>query len=369
MLSINIPSTVTHVGSYAFAYCTSLEMEVVLPKGQTVIEPYTFYYCQSLPKIFIPSGVTDIGEYAFYYCSSIKELTIPAAVRTFGQDAFSYCTGVTTLYYNATNASGISGYNNNNTATNSVFYNLGSYNGMVIIVGKRVEKIPDYFMFGIKNLKSVTFEEGSVCEAIGTQAFYRCSGLEILEIPANVTTIPSYLLTGCTSLKELTIPFVGTDKNATEASENTLFIAIFGSDNYSGMAKVTQYYKTSGGSVSRYVPATLTKITVLGGTLHYGAMSSLTYVTEIHLGKDVTVIGEYAFRYCQRLADIHINGRITSIGADAFVNCTGLARLFLSQDASAAWDQIEFGNENSNPLNLGATIVGVVTPGSGGFVT
>ena len=73
-----IPETVTSIGQYAFAGCSSLSnvyiekregnavtMERTLPSGITVIKEGTFAGCSSLTELVLPEGITTIENYAF----------------------------------------------------------------------------------------------------------------------------------------------------------------------------------------------------------------------------------------------------------------------------------------------------------------
>jgi len=363
--AVNVPKNVTHIGAYAFYNCQNIEHEIVIPTSQKIIEPYTFYNCKKLPKAVIPEAVTKIGDSAFYCCESLTELTIPAAVKSIGTDAFYYCRGVTKLTFNAVTLDDLE----YSSSKNMVFANFGSSNGVDVVFGKRVESIPAYLFNRVANIKSISFEKASVCEKIGNQAFSRCTKLETLTIPESVTEIPASLLLGCTSLKEITVPFVGTNKNATSAGQDTLFTYIFSSENQTNSTQVTQYYDATN-SIKRYVPTSLTKITVLGGNLYYGALSGLTNVTEIILGEDVSAeFGVRAFYNCSKMTTINIMGKVTSIGADAFRYCVALQTVFLYEDARQNWSSVTFENEYSNPQYNGASLGGVVTPGGGNLMT
>lgn len=45
-----------------------------------MIEPYSFDGCLSLEKVDIPSSITSIGSYVFRYCSSLKEIDLPFSI-------------------------------------------------------------------------------------------------------------------------------------------------------------------------------------------------------------------------------------------------------------------------------------------------
>tara|TARA_B100000902_G_scaffold297120_1_gene284192 strand:- start:966 stop:2468 length:1503 start_codon:yes stop_codon:yes gene_type:complete len=77
-------------------------------------------------------------------------------------------------------------------------------------IPKSVERIEDYcftirddYMFKNKELKSVTFEEGSLLTEIGNGSFFRCSSLESVHIPKSVKTLGNYSFKLCLKLKSV----------------------------------------------------------------------------------------------------------------------------------------------------------------------
>ena len=80
----------TSIGSYAFAYCTSLT-SVTIPNSVTSIDGSTFDSCTSLASVTIPNSVTSIGSYAFNSCISLPSVTIPNSVTSIGGSAFESC--------------------------------------------------------------------------------------------------------------------------------------------------------------------------------------------------------------------------------------------------------------------------------------
>ncbi|MDY5983481.1 MAG: leucine-rich repeat domain-containing protein, partial [Anaeroplasma sp.] len=75
---IEIPETVTSIGSYAFYNCSKLNQlnsttigEAILPTGVTNIKSYVFYSCSEIEKVKF-GDVTYIGSYAFYNCVNIE---------------------------------------------------------------------------------------------------------------------------------------------------------------------------------------------------------------------------------------------------------------------------------------------------------
>jgi len=89
----DLPASVTQIGGYAFARCTSLA-SITLPESVTQIGGYAFKGCTSLASITIPESVTQIGKEAFKGCTSLSFLSIPSATVV-EPSAFSEQTQVT----------------------------------------------------------------------------------------------------------------------------------------------------------------------------------------------------------------------------------------------------------------------------------
>ena len=165
---ISIPDSVTTIGYYAFAYCDSLK-DITIPNNVTNIGGGAFSNCTGLTKITIPNNVTNIGEWAFSYCTGLTKITIPNNVTYIGEDAFSNCTGLTKI-----------------TIPNSV---------------TTIEKSAFYGCTGLTEVKipnNITY--------IGRFVFSGCTGLTEVKIPDSVRTIGMCAFSGCTGLTDVKIP-------------------------------------------------------------------------------------------------------------------------------------------------------------------
>ena len=74
---------------------------VSLPKGLTHIGGYAFFYCTVLTSITIPSKVKTIGYAAFAICPSLTTVTLPKSVKTIGAYAFYECPALRQVIYQA----------------------------------------------------------------------------------------------------------------------------------------------------------------------------------------------------------------------------------------------------------------------------
>ena len=73
--SINIPDSVTSIGSHAFSWCKSLKT-ISIPNSVKIIGADAFDGCKTLQTINIPDGVTSIEAWAFFRCDSLKTIYI-----------------------------------------------------------------------------------------------------------------------------------------------------------------------------------------------------------------------------------------------------------------------------------------------------
>ncbi|MBR4210958.1 MAG: leucine-rich repeat domain-containing protein [Oscillibacter sp.] len=95
--TVIIRNGLTHIGRYAFYYCTNLT-SVTIPDSVTHIGAAALGYCVALSSIAIPGSVTRINGATFYNCASLAEITIPGSIGTIEAGAFEGC-GIVHVYY------------------------------------------------------------------------------------------------------------------------------------------------------------------------------------------------------------------------------------------------------------------------------
>lgn len=91
---MNIPDTVTSIGSNAF---TNLNSITTLNIGSGMTSLYCFPSMIGLTAVTIPNTVTTIGLTAFYNCYSLKTVIIPSSVTRIEGGAFRKCSGLTSI--------------------------------------------------------------------------------------------------------------------------------------------------------------------------------------------------------------------------------------------------------------------------------
>ena len=189
-----------------------------------------------------------------------------------------------------------------------------------------VTSIGEYAFSGCSRLTSIKIPAGVT--SIGDSAFSGCSGLTSIEIPAGVTSIGDSAFRSCSGLTSIVVEAGNTvydsrgDCNAIiEKETNTL---IQGCKKTKIPAGVTSI----GDSAFRYCSG-LTRIEIPAGVTSIGkyAFYWCSGLTRIEIPAGVTSIGNSAFRYCSGLTSIEIPAGVTEIGYAAFSGCSGLTRI------------------------------------------
>ena len=318
----------------------SLFKNLRMGDSETVCQTYE---TGNLKYMLLPGKTTDDKNFAVVIqgdYSPLTEVTIPERfsvsdngtnVRYFvdgiGFNAFKGCSNLSTVMFNSRNASRLIG---------------------------------DYAFAGTK-ISSLTIPE--TIEAIGNHAFDGCTSLTGIVIPGSVGTIGDYALNGCTALINANL----------EAGVKTI-----GDYAFNGCTAMTGIdIPGSVGTIGDYAfygCKALTGIDIPGsvGTIGDYAFYGCKALTGIDIPGSVKTIGDYAF-YNARLNEITLNegletigekcfsasgyrivkpiyipSTLTWVGEDAFsnLNCE-----YVNISDLAAWCNIDFANENSNPLS------------------
>lgn len=167
--------------------------------------------------------------------------------------------------------------------------------------------------------------------AIGESAFSNNTTIKKITVPDSVTSISSGVFSGCSSLTEITLPFIGDSAKTSSDTYQYPLGYIFGTRSYAGCVATKQsYYGYSTSSSVEdtfYIPSSLKSVTITGGNILYGAFSGCIVLTSVTIGNSVTSIGGEAFYECSNLKSITIPDSVTSIGRYAFSYCYGLTSI------------------------------------------
>ena len=268
-----------------------------IPNSVTKIGSYAFYNCSNLKYISVGNSVASIGSNAFSNCSNLKSISIGNSVNSIGSNAFSKCTGELII----NNALVETDYYSSSYPT----YNGGWLNGSKftkLTIGDNVTKIGSYTFYGYSSLEEVDISNGAY--SIGNYAFSACSSLANIFIPSSVTTIGSYCFNKCSALTNIKL------------SEGVYSIGEYAFNECSNLTDIV-------------IPDSVTSI----GTYCFYRCSNLTTVT---IGKDIATINSYAFRDCSKLKNIYCKALIPPVANnEIFLSCSSLSLIYVPKESVA----------------------------------
>ena len=297
LTSIDIPASVEIIGAAAFSGCTRLASVKFESNSQlkAIAGGYNpsdgaFYGCTSLTSIEIPASVQTIGKAAFQECTKlatvkfdkesrlktiapgsfyrcpITTIDIPASVQTIGEAAFQECTKLATVKFEAGSLlETLEGY------SGSLYY--GAFYGCTsltsIEIPASVQTIGAATFQGCSRLADVKFEEGSKLSAIeGYCCGYGCYGaflgcpLITIDIPASVQTIGEAAFQECTKLA--TVRFE--HNSQLKSIEGGYYRSSSGSDYFSG--PIGAFYRLP--NLRTVDMSNCTQVESIGGYAFYG---------------------------------------------------------------------------------------------------
>jgi len=213
--SIIIPASVTSIGEGVLDNCGTLanimvnggnpryaaEGDILYDKAETriiAVAPDGIH-----GKLEIPPSITNIGSRAFINCTGLTEISIPSSVISIGSEAFSGCTSLVSITVNGSNQYYASddGILYNKTRTQLLTVPEGRSGTVNIPTGTRI--IGPRAFYNCTGITTVTLLAG-VTE-IGSEAFYNCTGITSISIPTGVMSIGSYAFSFWTNSQKIYI--------------------------------------------------------------------------------------------------------------------------------------------------------------------
>ena len=312
--TVKIPETVTEIGKGAFRDCSRLE-SITIPDTVTMIGDSAFENCDNLKNVKISENLKKLGMMAFGNCDALTEVKVPKSI--------------TTVIYND-------------------FYNpvrgpfTGSDSLQTVVFEEGMTWLPAYILSGCSGFTTVKIPE-TVTE-IGGGAFSDCSRLESIEIPESVTEIGSHtfsntklesirvpdtvtdmgdhVFSGCTELKEVTLPNI----------RQNIVAGMF--EGCTSLEKIV-------------LPETVTAI-------RSDAFEGCTALKDITWSKAPEIIESNAFRNCSALKEVTIPGTVKSIGDCAFLNCDALTTVTIPDSVTSIGEQVFYDCDALTTVKLGS---------------
>ncbi len=261
-----------------------------------------------------------IGKGAFKNCTSIKTVLIPSGVTVIGDDAFAGC-GEIEIYCEA--ESKPNGWSDTWTDGNAyVIWNYGD--SLFTLNSDGASYTFSYSGVSGTNVAVPATYKNLPITKIAATSFSGNTELKKLKIPDSINTLSRGILSGCTGLESITVPFVGGTRE--NVYNQTHFGYIFGA------------YEPEENETC--VPSSLKKVTVTGGeAIYWRAFYLCNSITSISLPDSVKEIGHNAF-WCTSLTDLTLGNGLTTIKGSAFVCCEALTNITIPSSVTRIGDNI-----------------------------
>ena len=246
--SIVIGKDITYIGNYAFAYAYYVQ-SVTFEEGSKLnaIGAAALYYLNDLTALELPASLKRIGNIGLAYNAKLINVKMPQSIAYIQYNAFRNSSKVVLDVAEGT-------YAENFAITNNLSYTVRAFvesvtaegtfgDGLTwtlyesgklvidgegampnfndrseqpwaayrdgiysIVIGKDITYIGNFAFAYAHSVKSVTFEEGSKLNAIGTVALYYLSGLTELTLPETVTKLGKFSLAYNAKLVNVYVP-------------------------------------------------------------------------------------------------------------------------------------------------------------------
>lgn len=326
LTEIEIPEGVKSIGSAAFISCNKLTT-ITLPASLTSFNGTAIAGLSRLTEVKVADGnnsfkfengilLSKDGKTMYMALLTLTEINVPNGVVSIVGDTLSGSSATKIILPDtvSSNLSGTVFYGMNkltkielsSTSKNLklVDGNLYSYDGKRFIKYMGTSKtftVPEgveTLVNGCITKSMTTLNLPSTLKVIEGWSLSSMSGVNLLNIPASVTTMYTYSFSADTKLRVA-------EGNSTYKSIDDVLIL-----NKAG----TKVMMANRNTTTYNIPNTVTEI----GKSAFYYCSKMTSIT---IPDSVTTIGAGAFEGCSSLTEITIPQSVTSIGSDAFVYC------------------------------------------------
>ena len=182
---LSLPESLEGIGDMAFCNCDGFSGRLVLPSSLKTIRYAAFSNCSGLTgSLTIPQKLTEIGGSAFQKCSFDGTLSLPNGITTIGSDAFAGCAFKGELIL----PSNIKVIESGAFSGNQFSGTLHLPSSLTILGG---------YAFSDNMQLTGTLEIPDKLTSIKEEAFYGCSEIEGLVLPANLETIYNNAFKNC----------------------------------------------------------------------------------------------------------------------------------------------------------------------------
>ena len=334
--------------------------------------------------------VTGLADGALKGRDELTVLWIPDSVTTFGSGILADCSGIYALHtplptgadqaYLGYLYGALSHQTNNVAALRTLeFLQIGGspkslpayalYDCNDLVCVRLPESVATLEEFSLYRCESLKYLDTAGLRTVERYALGHCAALEVLEFGSSLSSLGLGALENCTSLRRLTLPFVGGS-----ATENRYLGYVFGAaaPGFSGgvfpssLREVTLLPGCDSlGDYAFYECRSLRSVSLCDTLASIGvrAFSGCTGLREIALPDSLQTLRESAFSGCSSLGKVTFGSGLTSVGVQAFLGCTALTELTLPASLTSLPNSCFSGCSSLREVDLG----GVRSVGANAF--
>ena len=325
--SYTIPSTVTSMSDDSNFFGANTLRSIIVPSSVTRLEFFQFAYCSNLTNVTLPASIAYINNYIYYNSPNVKSITIPASVTFINTYGFGQSGITTAIFEESTLLDNLSP--SVIPGTGKTLYNKSGITvSWITKVFNGTGALPSVtgLLYGATSARIATYT------SIGASAFLNATGLRSITIPSSVTTIGPSAFQG-SGLTSVTIPSsvtsigVSAFQNMPNLSEITVNPS---NNNYSSDSNGVLFNKniTTLVQYPKGNPRTLYNIPVSVTEIGNNALAIVTNLTSMIIPSAVKNIGSNAFQGMTGITSVTIPASVTSIGTDAFISSGIIIAIF-----------------------------------------
>ena len=338
--NVTFKATGTNVSSGLFASANKPSLtSITLENTESVGDEAFDGISTVVTSLTLPSTLTSIGSRAFAGMNGISVLTVPEGVTTIGNEAFYGWDSLDELNFNATSVADFE-------PGHGIFGVAAGVNrSYKLNIGTSVTKVPalltvsDALLTDTEPAENAQITEvaflGNDVTEIGHYAFAYLTKATVTNFPTAVETIGSYAfykteigaltLTKATSIGEYA--FNSASLTSISIAITSLSYAIgsyaFGANETLSSAELGDRVTAIGQGAFAYC-TTLSNVNMTNNditNIGQGAFEGCALLTSFNLGTKITNVAANLFDGCASLASITIPDSVISIGAYAFRGC------------------------------------------------